>query len=64
MYMAILWPPGVGQPDHYVLWDKATRPKTYRQNAGLDENRDDEITKAECSAKLYAMKAEGLRLAA
>lgn len=61
LYMAILWPAGVGKPMEYVLWDKDTRPTTFRQNAGLDINRDGEITKAECAAKLYAMKAEGQR---
>lgn len=61
LYMAILWPAAVGKPMEYVLWDKATRPTTYRQNAGLDANKDGVITKAECSAKLYAIKAEGQR---
>lgn len=62
LYMAILWPVGVGKPMEYVLWDAKTRPTTYRQNAGLDANKDGVITKAECSAKLYAMKAEGQRM--
>jgi soluble lytic murein transglycosylase-like protein len=61
LYMAILWPAGVGKPLEYVLWDQDSRPTTYRQNAGLDANKDEVITKAECSAKLYAMKAEGQR---
>lgn len=61
LYMAILWPKAVGKPEHYVLWSKGDMPVTYKQNAGLDSNRDGTITKAECSAKLYAMKAEGLR---
>lgn len=61
LYMAILWPKAVGQPLEYVLWDQDSRPTTYRQNAGLDINKDGEITKAECSAKLFAMKAEGQR---
>ncbi|HET6941458.1 MAG TPA: hypothetical protein VFH89_04785 [Sphingomicrobium sp.] len=61
MYMAILWPAGVGKPDDWVLWDKDERPTTFRQNAGLDLNRDGEITKAECLDKLRAMRAEGLR---
>ncbi len=61
LYMAILWPKAVGKPLEYVLWDKDSRPTTYRQNAGLDINKDGEITKAECSAKLFAMKAEGQR---
>ena len=59
LYMAILWPAGVGQPMEYVLWDSATRPTTYRQNAGLDSNHNGIITKAECAARLYAMKALG-----
>jgi len=59
LYMAILWPAGVGKPMEYVLWDKNSRPTTYRQNAGLDINHDGAITKAECAAKLYAIKAEG-----
>lgn len=61
LYMAILWPLGVGKPMEYVLWNKATRPTTFRQNAGLDSNFDGSITKAECAAKLYGMKAEGQR---
>lgn len=59
LYMAILWPAGVGKPMEYVLWDQASRPTTFRQNAGLDINHDGAITKAECAAKLYAIKAEG-----
>jgi soluble lytic murein transglycosylase-like protein len=61
VYMAILWPAGVGKPDSFVLWDRATRPTTYRQNIGLDVNRDGAITRAECLVKLNAIKAEGLR---
>jgi hypothetical protein len=61
LYMAILWPAGVGKPDSFVLWDRATRPTTYRQNMGLDVNRDGAITRGECMVKLNAMKAEGLR---
>ncbi len=61
LYMAILWPAAVGKPLDYVLWEKGSRPTTYRQNAGLDANHDGTITKAECSAKLFGMKAEGMR---
>lgn len=61
LYMAILWPAGVGKPMEYVLWDRESRPTTFRQNAGLDGNHDGAITKAECAAKLYGMKAEGQR---
>lgn len=58
LYMAILWPKAVGEPDDYQLF---TGGIAYRQNAGLDLNRDGAVTKAECAAKLYAMRAEGLR---
>lgn len=60
LYMAILWPKAVGKPDDYVLF-QGPGSITYRQNAGLDANRDARVTKAETAAKLYAMRAEGLR---
>ena len=59
VYMAILWPLGVGQPDSFVLWEKGKRPTTYRQNAGLDSNKDGKITRAECLGKITAMRVEG-----
>lgn len=60
IYMAILWPKAVGKPDDYILF-QGPSSIAYRQNAGLDTNRDAKITKAETAAKLYAMRAEGLR---
>lgn len=60
-YMAILWPVAVGKPQGHVLWNKASRPTTYRQNAGLDINKDGSITKAEAAAKVAALLPEGLR---
>jgi hypothetical protein len=62
LYMCVLWPKAVGQPDNYVLFEGGTI--AYRQNAGLDTNRDTHITKAEVSGKLYAMQAEGANFAA
>lgn len=59
VYMTILWPAGVGKPDDYVLWSQATRPTTYRQNAGLDVNKDGVITRAECIAKVQAKLDKG-----
>lgn len=59
MYMAILWPAGVGKPDNYVLWDKGSRPTTYRQNAGLDLNKDGKITRAECLKKIQEKLKKG-----
>lgn len=59
LYMAILWPGGVGKPMDYVLWDQTSRPTTYRQNAGLDQNRNGVITKAEAVGKVFGLLAEG-----
>lgn len=60
-YMAILWPAAIGRPDHAVLWDAQRRPTTYRQNAGLDVNRDKRITKGEAAAKVLAKLEKGLQ---
>lgn len=59
LYMAILWPAGVGKADDYVLWDRGQRPTTYRQNAGLDVNRDARITRGECLSKIRERQARG-----
>ena len=61
VYMAILWPKGVGKPDHFVLFDKKKMPKTFRQNAGLDVNKDGLVTRAECLVKVNERLARGLR---
>jgi len=61
LYMRILWPAAVGKPESYQLWTEADRPTTYLQNKGLDINGDKVITKAECAAKVAAMKVEGMK---
>lgn len=61
VYMAILWPKGVGKPDHYVLFDRSKSPTTFRQNAGLDVNKDGLVTRAECLVKVNEKLAKGLR---
>lgn len=61
VYMAILWPKGVGKPDHFVLFDRAKTPTTFRQNAGLDVNKDGLVTRAECLVKVNERLARGLR---
>lgn len=61
IYMAILWPKGVGQPDSYVLWDKSKMPTTFRQNAGLDVNKDQRVTRAECLSKILGKLSKGLQ---
>lgn len=61
IYMAILWPRAVEKPDHYVLFDKKKVPKTFRQNAGLDLNKDGLVTRAECLVKINEKLAKGLK---
>jgi len=61
LYMAILWPAAIGKPDSYVLWDASSRPTTYRQNIGLDVNKDGAITRAECLVKVNGLLTEGLK---
>jgi hypothetical protein len=61
LYMAILWPKGVNQPDHFVLFDRAKTPTTFRQNAGLDVNHDGLVTRAECLVKVNQKLAKGLQ---
>jgi len=59
MYMAILMPRYVGRPDSAVLFNGPG--VAYRQNAGLDANKDGQITKAEATAKVYSKYRKGLR---
>jgi hypothetical protein len=60
VYMAILWPAAIGKPDSAPLWDATTRPTTYRQNAGLDTNKDRTITKGEAAGKVARKLIKGL----
>lgn len=61
IYMAILWPAGIGKDDDYVLWEKNKRPTTYLQNRGLDINNDGDITRGECLTKIKEKLAKGLQ---
>lgn len=58
MYMSILLPKAVGKPEEFVLFNKGT--VAYRQNSGLDENSDGQITKAEASALVSGKLRKGL----
>lgn len=60
VYMAILWPKGIGKPESYTLWNKATMPTTYRQNSGLDIDKNGYITKAEAAAKVQQKLVKGM----
>jgi hypothetical protein len=63
LYMCILFPTAAGKPDSFVLFDvhDLDHPARYRQNAGLDTNKDGLVAKAEAAARVHAMRAEGLR---
>lgn len=63
VYMAILWPDGIGKEDDFVLFDQRDTkyPKQYVQNAGLDFNRDGKITRGECCARVNALLVQGLK---
>lgn len=63
-YMAILWPSAIGSPVSSPLWTKGARPTTYRQNAGLDINKDGTITKAEAAKHVSDKLVKGMQLAA
>lgn len=59
VYCAVLWPAAVGRPDDSALWSRASHPTTYRQNAGLDINRDGIILKREAAAKVQEKLERG-----
>lgn len=48
VYMAILWPRAVGQPDSTVLFSQPSR--AYTMNRGLDSNSDGSVTKTEAAS--------------
>lgn len=58
MYMAILLPKYVGAGEEAILFSDGV---AYRQNAGLDANRDGKITKKEATAKVQAKLDKGMR---
>jgi len=61
VYMAILWPPGIGKSDDWVLFDKGDteHPARYAQNAGLDTNKNLRVTRGEACAKIKAKLVKG-----
>jgi peptidoglycan hydrolase-like protein with peptidoglycan-binding domain len=63
LYMAVLWPPAIGQPNEapiFVRGDVRTGV-AYSQNSGLDSDGDGRITKAEAAAFVRAKRAKGDR---
>ena len=61
LYMAILWPVAVPQPNNFVLFSQDISPKAYQQNKGLDLDGDGKVTKAEAASRVAAMLVEGLK---
>lgn len=62
IYMAILWPAGIGKLDNAVLFDRADvhHPALYLQNKGLDLNRDGKITRGEAYKRVHDTFNRGL----
>lgn len=59
VYMAILYPKAIGQPLSWKFpW--AQTSLSYKQNRGLDKNKDGMVTKAEASAGVQKMLKEGM----
>ena len=58
MYMAILMPKYVAATDETVVFFDGTI--AYKQNLGLDSNKDGQVTKGEICARLFAKRSEGL----
>jgi hypothetical protein len=63
-YMAILWPNAIGRPASSPLFDRSEKPTTYRQNAGLDANKDGIVTKYEAADHVRQKLIKGMKLAA
>ncbi len=64
VYMSILWPAAIGQQSGYVLFDKGKQPTAFRQNAGLDIDKNGQITKYEAAAHVREKLEKGLKYAA
>lgn len=57
LYMAILWPKAVSQPDTYVLFEEGS--VQYDQNKALDTDGDGKVTRANAVASVQKRLAEG-----
>jgi hypothetical protein len=51
LYLAILYPAAMGLPDEHVVF-RGPDARAYRQNKGLDRNKDGVVTKGEICAKI------------
>lgn len=62
-YMKVLYPVAMGKPDTYVMWvkDDPTTGKYYNANAGLDTNKNGQITRGEAVSRVNNMLKEGMK---
>lgn len=59
VYMAILYPAAIGKPASHALFVKGTT--AYKQNSGLDKDKNGSITLKEISSKVRVMYEKGLK---
>lgn len=57
VYMAILWPAAIGKADSWILFSKPS--PQYDRNAGLDTDKDGDVTKEEAAAMVRAELRKG-----
>lgn len=60
LYMAILFPVGIGKPDDFALFVEGQKPvRRYQQNRGLDADRDGIVTRGEACRSVVRKLTEG-----
>lgn len=64
-YLAVLFPPGIGRPDSYVMWQRDTGPyqREYAANSGLDREKKGYITRGDAVAVVNNSYREGSKFA-
>lgn len=60
-YMCILYPKAIGKKEEYCLFDRDSTPIAYRQNSGVDLNKDGKVTKAEAAQCVMNKLTKGLQ---
>ncbi|MBP5126893.1 hypothetical protein HUS96_32910, partial [Pseudomonas protegens] len=60
-YLAVLFPPGIGRPDSYVMWQRDAGPyqREYAANSGLDRDKKGYITRGDAVAVVNNSYREG-----
>lgn len=60
-YLAVLFPPGIGRPDSYVMWQRDTGPyqREYAANSGLDRENKGYITRGDAVSVVNNSYREG-----